>query len=54
MTNRCKFNITVEVDLDIVPGMFHQSEDWKLVFTQALMQNAHYNPVVDIEEVHDD
>lgn len=47
MTKRCKFNITVEVDLDT----FHNVEDWKHTYKKALLENPHCNTVVTIEEV---
>ena len=49
---RCKFNITVEIDLDPIPGTYHQSEDW-LGFFKELNETIapHYNPEVTIEEI---
>ena len=49
---RCKFKVIIEIDLDSVPGAFHQSEDWLRFIKEHNERVApHYNPEVTIEEI---
>lgn len=46
MTKRTKFTIEFEIDLDSVPGAFHQAEDWINRVTQQFEAQKHYHPTV--------
>jgi len=43
---RVKITLELEVDLDIVPGMFHQAEDWIQLATREFLAQRHYNAVL--------
>lgn len=50
MTKRVEFLIRFAVDLDMVPGWGHQSEDWRELIKRNLLINSHYNPSVEFIE----
>lgn len=44
--SRVKIILELEVDLDIVPGVFHQAEDWVQLATREFLHQKHYNAVL--------
>lgn len=50
MNGRERVKLTVEVDLDPVPGWGNCAEDWQKMITRTLDDMAgHYHPVVTIQ-----
>ena len=50
MKQRAFINMTLAVDLDMVPGTCHQPEDFVTFIEQALKGASHYNPEVSVQE----
>jgi hypothetical protein len=48
MNKRARITFEFEVDLDMVPGAYHQVEDWHTYVQQTLCHTATYNPTVKI------
>lgn len=46
------FEITIKftVDKDMVPGLFHQSDDWVEFITREFMRQTHYHPAFAVVE----
>jgi len=40
---RIKFIMQFEVDLDMVPGSFHEPDDWVFFVQRDFMRQVHYN-----------
>jgi len=45
---RVKFTITFEVDLDLVPGVFHNASDWVNMVQRDFLRQTHYNACTSI------
>lgn len=43
MKKRIKFIVTFEVDLDLIPGPYHEPNDWLNMVQNDFMLQAHYN-----------
>ena len=50
MKQRAFINLTLAVDLDMVPGAGHQPEDFVTFIEQALKGAAHYHPEIKVSE----
>jgi hypothetical protein len=48
MNKRARITFEFEVDLDMVPGAYHQVEDWHTYVQQTLCHTTTYNPTVKI------
>ena len=51
MKQRVRILASLEVDLDLVPGPYHQSSDWVNLVKSQLEIGKSYNPDVKIIEV---
>lgn len=43
--------ITMEIDCDVVPGTFHNPEDWVALLERLIGSNTHYYPSFKLEKV---
>lgn len=48
MKNRVSIKLTFSIDLDMVPGLFHDPQDWVDLVQSKLMEQHHYNLKVEI------
>ena len=48
---RAVISVTLEIDMDALPGMFHQVDDWECVVRESLLRQSQYNPEVTFDKV---
>jgi len=52
MKRRVKFQIKFEVDLDMVPGRFHDEQDWVNFVVWNFEAQKHYNAKTEVVSVN--
>jgi hypothetical protein len=51
MKTRAFINLTLAVDLDMMPGWGHSPTDWVALLRGALAQGPHYHPELTTESI---